>query len=145
VGFLRPLAIWYGVTVITPSVQEALALHAPASSNAVHELELRLAALLLEHAPVGSREQLELAGRYLAGQADSDELRSAQQDCWTYVGSLACGCSVADSASGAAFLACLNGDASAHTASALAEQAERALRAGATEAQVLAVLAGRVY
>jgi hypothetical protein len=110
----------------------------------VHELELGLAALLLEHAPVGGRQQLELAERYLAGQADLAELRSAQQDCWSYVGSLACGCSVADSASGAAFLACLNGDAGAHTALALAEQAERALRAGASEAQVLAALR-RVY
>jgi hypothetical protein len=145
VGFLRAVAIWYGVTLITPSVQEALTLHAQASSSAVHELELRLAALLLEHAPVGGREQLELAERYLAGQADLAELRSAQQDCWSYVGSLACGCSVADSASGAAFLACLNGDAGAHTALALAEQAERALRAGVSEEQVLAVLTRRVY
>ena len=131
--------------MITSSVQGALALHAEASPSAVHELELGLAALLLEHAPVGGREHLELAKRYLAGQADLAELRSAQQDCWTYVGSLACGCSVADSASGAAVLACLNGDASAHTALALAEQAERAMRAGASEEQVLAVLAHRVY
>jgi hypothetical protein len=132
------------VPLITPSVQEALALHAGASSAVVHELELRLAGLLRDHAPAGGREQLEVAERYLAGQADLAELRSAQQDCWSYVGSLACGCSVADSTSGAAFLACLNGDPSAHTTLALAEQAERALRAGASEAQVLAVLC-RVY
>jgi hypothetical protein len=140
VGFLQAPAITPGVPVITPSVQEALALHAQASAAAVHAMELRLATLLLEHAPAGGREQLELAERYLAGQADLVALRSAQQDCWSYVGSLACGCSVADSASGAAFLACLNGDESSHTPLALGEQAERALRAGASEAQVLAVL-----
>ena len=109
----------------------------------MHELELGLASLLLDHAPVAAREQLELAARYLAGEASLVELRSAQQDCWTYVGSLACGCSVADSASGAAFLACLNGDEGAHTAVALAEQVERVLRAGASEAQILALLAPR--
>jgi hypothetical protein len=106
-------------------------------------LELRLAALLLEHAPAEGREQLELAERFLAGRASLAELRSAQQDCWSHVGSLACGCSVADSASGAAFLACLNGDPSSHSAPALVEQVERALRAGASEEQVLAVLASR--
>jgi hypothetical protein len=106
----------------------------------VHQLELRLAALLLEHAPAAGREQLELARGYLAGQVSPAELRSAQQDCWTYVGSLACGCSVADSVTGAAVLACLDGAADAHTPRALAEQVDRALRAGASEAQVLAVL-----
>lgn len=106
-------------------------------------MELRLATLLLDQAPVAAREQLELAQGYLAGHVTSAELRSAQQDCWTYVGSLACGCSVADSASGAAFLACLNSDEGAHTPWALAEQVERALRAGASEAQVLAALASR--
>jgi hypothetical protein len=70
-------------------------------------------------------------------------LRSAQQDCWTQVGSLACGCSAADSASGAALLACLEGDPSAHTPAALAEQVTRALRAGVTESAILVVLASR--
>ena len=132
-----------GVTRFSADVQEALALHAATGARALHALEVRLAKLLLAHGPVDARAQLELAERFLAGGASTEELRSAQQDCWTYVGSLACGCSVADSASGAAFLSCLDGDAEAHTAARLAEQVERALRAGASESAVLAVLASR--
>lgn len=111
----------------------------------MHGLELALAALLVQHGPTGAHAQLELAQRYLAGGASAAELRSAEQDCWTYVGSLACGCSVADSATGAAILACLNGDESAHTAQSLREQVERALSAGASEAQVRVVLASREW
>jgi hypothetical protein len=92
---------------------------------------------------VGAEQQLELAAAFLRGAASARDLKSAQQDCWSYVGSLACGCSVADSASGAAFLACLEGDPSAHSPAALAEQVTRALRAGASDSAVLAVLARR--
>jgi hypothetical protein len=123
------------------AIEEALALHVAASSRVVHELELGLARLLLAHAPPGARQQLELAEAFLRGEASARDLKSAQQDCWTYVGSLACGCSVADSASGAAFLACLEADSTAHTPAALGEQVTRALRAGIAESAILAVLA----
>jgi hypothetical protein len=98
---------------------------------------------LLGHAPPGAEQQLELAAAFLHGNASAQALKSAQQDCWTQVGSLACGCSVADSASGAAFLACLESDPSAHTPAALAEQVTRALRAGVAESSIVALLASR--
>jgi hypothetical protein len=131
-----------GRVALTPvAIEEALALHVAAGSRVVHELELSLARLLLADAPPGARQQLELAEAFLRGEASARDLKSAQQDCWTYVGSLACGCSVADSASGAAVLACLEADPSAHTQGALSEQVTRALRAGIAESAILAALA----
>lgn len=143
-GFLRePRSLCYaGPVALTPvAIVEALSLHVASGSRVVHQLEIELSRLLLEHAPPGAEQQLELAAAFLQGTASVRALKSAQQDCWTHVGSLACGCSVADSASGAAFLACLESDSSAHTPAALAEQVTRALRAGIAESAILAVLA----
>jgi hypothetical protein len=126
---------------ITPSaIEEALSLHPASDARSIHVLEVGLARLLLAHAPAAAQQQLELAAEFLRGAAAARDLKSAQQDCWSYVGSLACGCSVADSASGAAFLACLDPEPSAHTRAALAEQVARAIRAGASEDAILAVL-----
>jgi hypothetical protein len=108
----------------------------------VHRLQLRLAELLLSHAPPGATGQLELALGFVEGRADASALHEARQDCWTYVGSLACGCSVADSASAHAIMVCLETDPTAHSPAALAEQVERSLRCGASEADVLGVLRG---
>jgi hypothetical protein len=132
------------VTQWSPAIEEALSLHATTPPRAVHERELLLARLLLAHGPAGAQQILQLARDFLDGLATAEELRSAQQDCWAYVGSVACACSVADSAAGAAFLACLESDGAAHTPAALAEQARRALQAGVAELEVLAVLAQRV-
>jgi hypothetical protein len=131
------------VTISPTRIEEALSLHAQASSPSVHALEIELARLLTSHGPPGAEQQLELARAFLDGAASAADLKSAQQDCWTHVGSLACGCSVADSASGAAFLACLEAGSEAHSLAALSEQVTRALRAGVSETDVLAVLAAR--
>lgn len=121
-------------------VQQALARHAEASPGVIQRLELELASLNLEHGPPGARQHLELAARFLDGAASAADLAEARQECWLYAGSLACGCSAADSATSAAFLAVLDGRAAAHTSESLAEQVERALRAGASVARVLEVL-----
>ena len=76
------------------------------------------------------------------GRASAAELRDARQDCWTYVGSLACGCSISDSASAHAVMTCLEPDDAAHVGSLLLEQVERVRRCGASQAQILAVLRG---
>jgi hypothetical protein len=99
-----------------------------------------LAELVLSQAPPGAGAQLELARSFIEGRAEPAALREAQQDCWSYVGSLACGCSASDSASAHAILTCLETQPSAHTSGALAEQAERILRCGVDEAQIIAVL-----
>lgn len=108
----------------------------------MHRLQLRLAELLLDHAPPGATSQLELALGFVEGRTEAAALHEARQDCWTYVGSLACGCSIADSASAHAIMVCLETDATAHFPAALVEQVERSLRCGASEADVLAVLRG---
>jgi hypothetical protein len=131
------------VTILSRQIEAALSLHAAASGRALHGLEIELGQLLVPHGPPGAEQQLALARAFLEGAASQAELASAQQDCWTQVGALACGCSVADSAAGAAFLACLQGDASAHTLGTLTEQVTRALRAGVEESAVLDVLASR--
>jgi hypothetical protein len=99
-----------------------------------------LAQLLLAHAPPSASGQLDLAQGFIEGRAPPEALHEARQDCWTYVGSLACGCSVADSASAHAIMTCLETDAAAHAPDRLAEQLERALRCGAAEADLLRVL-----
>ncbi len=125
----------------SPELKQALLLHAESGPRAVHQKQVELARLLIEHGPPQARQQLELAEAFLSGKASAAELKSAQQDCWTHVGSLACGCSPAESASGAAFLSCLDAEPAAHTPQALSEQVERTLRAGGSEQAVLAVLA----
>jgi hypothetical protein len=81
-----------------------------------------------------------LAIAFIEGRATASELSSARQDCWTYVGSLACGCSIADSASAHSVMTCLETDPAAHSVAALGEQAERIARCGVEEARILAAL-----
>jgi hypothetical protein len=126
------------VNALPEPAERALAELASAPPQVLARLELGLAQLLVEHGPPGARAHLELAARFLDGGATAGELEEARQECWLYAGSLACGCSAADSATAAAFLAIL--DASPHTLASLTEQAQRALRAGVSEEQVLAVL-----
>ncbi len=113
-----------------------------AGAEQVHRLQLSLARLLLGHAPPSAPGQLALALDFVEGRASPAALHEARQDCWIYVGSLACGCSVADSASVHAIMTCLETDDAAHSPLSLAEQVERSLRGGAAEAEVLAVLRG---
>jgi hypothetical protein len=127
---------------LSEPAQQALAQRGGASPQTLARLELALAELLIEHGPPGARAHLELAARFLEGGATAGELAEARQECWAYAGSLACGCSAADSATSAAFLAVL--DASPHTLESLTEQVERALRSGVSEERVLAVLMGKV-
>lgn len=84
--------------------------------------------------------QLDLARAFIEGRADAAALRDARQDCWSYVGSLACGCSISDSASAHAVMTCLEAESSAHEPPALAEQVERIARCGVDEARIMAVL-----
>lgn len=120
-----------------------LAAFGAASPSAIHRLQVGLAHLALEQAPPAASGQLTLALAFIEGRATAAELIDARQDCWTYVGSLACGCSIADSASAHSIMTCLETDAASHSPAALAEQAERILRCGVDEARVVAVLGGR--
>jgi len=128
---------------LSPELGAALARFSGANAAQVHRLQLGLAELLLAHAPPSAAAQLELAAGFIEGRIPAEALHEARQDCWTYVGSLACGCSVADSASAHAIMTCLETGDAAHSPSGLAEQLERALRCGATEPELLRVL-GRV-
>jgi hypothetical protein len=128
--------------LLSPQLNAELGRLGGATVEQVHRLQLGLARLVLEQAPSGAAGQLELALGFIDGRVPAAALHEARQDCWTYVGSLACGCSIADSASAHAIMICLETDDSAHAPSDLSEQVERSLRCGATEAAVLAVLRG---
>jgi hypothetical protein len=125
---------------LSPDLHVALGRFAAATPVQVHRLQLGLAHLLLGHAPPAAAEQLALALGFIEGRVPAGALHEARQDCWTYVGSLACGCSLADSASAHAVMTCLETDDGAHSPDGLAEQLERALRCGATEPDLLRVL-----
>ena len=126
---------------LSPVLRLRLAAFGSASPLAIHRLQVGLARLALEQAPPAAPGQLALALAFIEGRALAAELLDARQDCWTHVGSLACGCSVADSASAHAIMTCLETDAAAHSPAALVEQAERILRCGVDEARIVAVLA----
>jgi hypothetical protein len=123
-----------------PELLATLAGFEGASVEAVHRLQVRLAEQVLDAAPPMSVRHLQLATAFIEARATPAELREAQQDLWTYVGSLACGCSAADSASAHAVMTCLEVDNVAHSASALREQVERVLRCGVPPERVLEVL-----
>ena len=128
--------------VISRTLSEALESVETLDARQVHGLEIELAELVLPHAPPGAPAQLELGRALIEGRGSVSELREARQDCWAYAGSLACGCSTADSASAHAILACLEPDERAHDAKSLVEQVTRVVRCGVAEARILAVLAG---
>lgn len=125
---------------ISSDLHRALGRFAAAGAGRIHRVQVDLARLVLHHAPPHAPQQLELGLEFLTGSVPASALHEARQDCWTYVGSLACGCSLSDSASAHAVMVCLETDAAAHSPSALAEQVERTLRCGAAEADVLDVL-----
>lgn len=127
-------------SLFSGELRAALGRFSGASAAEVHRLQLGLARLLLGQAPPSAAAQLELALGFIEGRIPAEALHEARQDCWTYVGSLACGCSVADSASAHAIMTCLETDAAAHSPTALSEQLERALRCGASEPDLLRVL-----
>src|SRR5260221_6389766 len=91
---------------LSPEIHAALATMGPASARAVHRLQVALARLVLEQAPPAAASQLDLALAFIEGRASVAELLEARQDCWVYVGALACGCSLADSASAHAVMTC---------------------------------------
>ncbi len=124
----------------SPELRGRLAAFSAASAPAIHRLQVGLARLVLNQAPPAAADQLALALAFIEGRAPASELLDARQECWTYVGSLACGCSIADSASAHSIMTCLEAEASAHSPAALVEQAERVLRCGVAEARVVAVL-----
>jgi hypothetical protein len=126
--------------LLSPRLKAELGRFSSATVEQVHRLQLSLARLVLDQAPPGAIGQLDLALGFVEGRVSATALHEARQDCWTYVGSLACGCSIADSASAHAIMTCLETDDSAHAQSGLLEQVERTLRCGATEAAVLGVL-----
>jgi hypothetical protein len=126
--------------LLSPQLKTELGRFSSATVEEIHRLQLGLAQLVLDQAPAGAVGQLQLARGFLEGRVSAAALHEARQDCWTYVGSLACGCSIADSASAHAIMTCLETDDSAHLPGSLSEQVERSLRCGATEAAVLGVL-----
>jgi hypothetical protein len=126
----------------SPEIQEALAALATLPARAAHLLQVGLAKLVLEQAPPAAASQLDLALAFIDGRATAAELKEARQDCWVYVGALACGCSLADSASAHAVMTCLETDDAAHAGGTVADQVERVLRCGAPEWRVLGVLRG---
>jgi hypothetical protein len=128
---------------LPPAVAAALEPLSGLEPAQVHHLQVGLAELVLSQAPPAALGQLELAKAFIEGRADAAALRDARQDCWSYVGSLACGCSVSDSASAHAIMTCLESDRSAHEPAALVEQVERVLRCGVSEPHIIAVLRGK--
>ena len=129
--------------LLSTRLEAELARFSSATVAEIHRLQLGLALLVLDQAPPGAVGHLALAHEVVAGRGSAAALHEARQDCWTYVGSLACGCSIADSASAHAIMTCLETDDSAHTPRGLSEQVERCLRCGADEAAVLSVLRDR--
>jgi len=127
---------------LSPRLRGALERFRAATPAQVHRLQVSFAELLLPHAPPVAAEQLALARDFIEGRVPARALHEARQDCWTYVGSLACGCSVADSASAHAIMTCLETSEAAHSPEGLVEQLERALRCGATEDDLLGALDG---
>lgn len=123
-----------------PAIQRALARLAHAPSEQVHRLQVGLARLVLDQAPPSAPQQLALALAFIEGHAQRAQLHDAKQDLWTYVGSLACGCSIADSASAHAVLSCLETDEASHSSAALTEQVIKVLRCGVVEISILRVL-----
>jgi len=124
----------------SPEISAALSALSASPPPVVHRLQVGLAQLVLAQAPPGAALQLELARAFIEGRSGAAELLEARQDCWTHVGSLACGCSVADSASAHAIMCCLEPDAEAHSNGALGEQVERVTRCGGDEAAILQIL-----
>jgi len=125
---------------LSAEITAALGAHAQATPADVQRLQVGLARLVLGQAPPSAPAQLDLALAFIEGRASAADLKEAQQDCWTYVGSLACGCSVADSASAHAIMSCLETDSAAHSPSVLTEQVHKVLRCGVAQAPILAVL-----
>jgi hypothetical protein len=124
----------------SPDLSEALEALSGLDSARVHRLQVGLAELVLPQAPPGAAAQLELARAFIEGRVEPAALRDAQQDCWSYVGSLACGCSVSDSASAHAIMTCLETSPTAHEVAALREQVERIVRCGVPELKIITVL-----
>jgi len=118
---------------------ESLCRHVYAEKTS-HRCKLELARLVVRQAPASAANQLDLAERFLNGEASIAELAEARTDVWSYLGSLACYCSATDSASAQAILGCLETDPSAHTFASLLEQVERVARCGVSEAEIARVL-----
>jgi len=127
-------------SVISRGLSQALQSLESLDPRQIHRVEIELAELVIPHAPPGAPAQLELGRALIEGRGSLSALREARQECWVYAGSLACGCSTADSASSQAILACLDPDPAAHHARSLSEQTERIVRCGVAEDRVLAVL-----
>jgi hypothetical protein len=125
---------------LSADIEAAVLAHARADARAIQRLELGLAELVCELGPPGSRQHLDLVAHQLDGIDVEGELREARQDCWSYQGSQACGCSAADVASAAAIMACSEPAAAAHALAGLTEQVWRVLRCGIGAERVLAVL-----
>ncbi len=118
-------------------VQDAVERYRGADATTLHRLAVELAKLLAAQAPPAALNQLALAERFLEGQASAADLGSARQDCWTYIGSLACNCSVTDTASAQAILSCLEPDREQHSFSSLCEQIRRVLQCDVAPALVV--------
>lgn len=121
-------------------IREAASLFVGAPPSRVHRAKIELSKLVLSDAPPQALNQLQLAERFLSGDASGAELASAKTDVWTYIGSLACYCTVSDSASAQAVLSCLEHEDSHHRADSLLEQAERVRRCRVDPERIAAVL-----
>lgn len=129
-----------GAFELSPAIQRALRCSAGARPDQVHRLQVGLARLVLDQAPPTAPQQLELAVAFIEGRSTRADLQEAKQDLWTYIGSLACGCSIADSASAHAIMSCLETDEASHGPAALTEQVIKVLRCGVSEISILSVL-----
>jgi hypothetical protein len=129
-----------GLSRLSPAILAELAASAALPPADVHRLQVGLAHWVLDQAPPAAALHLELAHAFIEGRARPEELLEARQDCWSYVGSLACGCSLADSAAAHAIMTCLEPGSDAHSNAALREQVERVLRCDVDEAAILQTL-----
>lgn len=112
----------------------------PITPEARHRLKLELARLLepgLSTLLVGG---LDLAHRFLEGNAKEAELREARQDIWAHVTGMACGVTKSDSSAAHIVLTCLETRPESHSEQSLLEEVDRLSIMGVTDAELNDVL-----
>lgn len=98
--------------------------HEGSAPRVVQRVKRRLLELARPSLPPVAFPLLELVDRYLEGEPLEGELAEGRADVWAQVGTLACYCSVDDSAALRSVLAVLETDEGAHAPSSLERFAE---------------------
>lgn len=105
-----------------------------------HRAKLELARLLKPRLSTLLASGLDLAHRFLEGNADEAELREARQDIWAHVTGLACGVTKSDSSAAHIVLTCLETRPDSHSEQSLLEEVDRLSAMGVLAEDVREVL-----